>query len=230
MNKQKVAIVAGSGPGLGMSLCRKLIDSDYFVAGLTRSARRETELGNNYLSVACDLTQQASVNAAITEIENSFGLASVYIHNASDIIMKEFLDTSPGDFTALWEIACLGAIHGIQRVLPDMLENNSGTIVVTGATASIKAGAKFSAFGSAKFALRGLVQSLAREYGPQGIHFAHVIIDGVIWSKKAEEKYAMEKQHCLLPDSIAESYLQLVNQDRSAWTQELDLRPDVEVF
>jgi len=110
------------------------------------------------------------------------------------------------------------------------LQNNAGAIVVTGATASVKAGAKFSAFGSAKFALRGLVQSLAREYGPRGIHFAHIVIDGVIWSKKAEEQYAMEKQHCLLPDSIAENYIQLINQDRSAWTQELDLRPDVEVF
>ena len=230
MNKQKVAIVAGSGPGLGMSLCRKLTDSGYLVAGLTRTAKNEAALGDNYQSVACDLTKRASVNSAISEIENSFGIASVYIHNASNIIMKDFLDTTADDFTDLWETTCLAAVHGIQRVLPGMLENNSGTIVVTGATASIKAGAKFSAFGSAKFALRGLVQSLAREYGPQGIHFAHTIIDGVIWSKKAEEKYAMEKQNCLLPDSIAESYLHLINQDQSAWTQELDLRPNVEVF
>lgn len=230
MNKQKVAIVAGSGPGLGMSLCRQLIEDGYAVAGLTRSGSKNGGPDENFLPLACDLAQQESVDGAISEIENALGTASVYIHNASAFLMNDFLETSPDDFTALWQTTCLGAVHGIQRVLPNMLKNHSGSILVTGATASIKASAKFTAFGMTKFALRGLIQSLAREYGPQGIHFAHVIIDGVIWSERAKNQYAMQEQQCLNPDAIAKSYLHLINQDRSAWTQELDIRPDVEVF
>lgn len=228
--RNKVAIVAGVGPGLGMSLCKDLITADYSVAGLSRSSSTNQINIENYLPVACDLTNPASVDSAFTLIEKQQGKASVYIHNAAYLLNRDFLQTSPEDFKNLWEVSCLGAVQGIQRVLPNMLINKSGTILVTGATASVKAGAKFSAFSSAKFALRGLCQSLAREYGPQGIHFAHIIIDGAVWGEQARNKFGLDKEICLLPDDIAETYLQIIKQPRSAWTQELDLRPDCENF
>jgi NAD(P)-dependent dehydrogenase (short-subunit alcohol dehydrogenase family) len=125
---------------------------------------------------------------------------------------------------------CLGAVHGSQRVLPGMLRSGHGVLLFVGATASVKAGAGFSAFGAAKFALRGLAQSLARELGPRGIHVAHLVIDGVIWGERAAGAFGMTRAQCLEPDALAHTCLHLIEQDRCAWTHELDIRPDREPF
>ena len=111
-----------------------------------------------------------------------------------------------------------------------MLEQGNGSILFTGATASIRAGGNFAAFASAKFALRGLAQSLAREFDPQGIHVAHVIIDGLIWGQPAKHLHKAQEGDCLKPEAIAEVYLNIIEQDSSAWTHELDLRPHSESF
>ena len=226
----KVAIVAGVGAGLGIALCKRLLTEGYKVAGLSRSADTEVELGKNYLPLGCDITNAESVDNAVTQIENTFGYASVYIHNAAYLVHSPFLEADEEQFTSLWKVSCLGAMLGIQRVLPNMLAQHHGTILVSGATASIKAGVNFSAFASAKFALRGLTQSLAREFAPQGIHVAHVVLDGAIWGWQAEHKFKRDQQDCLQPEAIADNYLFLVNQHQSTWTQELDLRPFVESF
>jgi NAD(P)-dependent dehydrogenase (short-subunit alcohol dehydrogenase family) len=229
LNSGKTAIVAGVGDGLGVALCKRLLAEGYAVAGLSRTATPQPELGDNYLPLTCDLTTPAAVDNAVASVERRFGAASVYIHNAAFLLRKDFLQTSTEDFSDLWQVVCLGAVNGVQRVLPKMLAAESGTILLTGATASIKAGAGFAAFASAKFALRGLAQSLAREYAPQGIHVAHIIVDGAIWGKQAEN-FGRTERDCLSPEAIADTYLHLINQHRSAWTQELDLRPDVERF
>jgi len=229
-NTQKVAIVAGVGQGLGLALCRRLLEQGYAVGGLSRKAEPQPKLGDKYLAIECDITDKSSVDHAISTMENSFGTVSVYIHNAAYLIHKSFLETSERDFTSIWKVSCIGALFGIQRVLPNMLVNKKGTILVSGATASIKASAEFAAFASAKFALRGLTQSLAREFGSQGIHVAHIILDGAIWGWQAEHKFGREWDECLQPNAIADNYLHLINQHRSAWTQELDMRPDVESF
>lgn len=227
---RKAAIVAGVGEGLGVSLCRKLIIEGYNVVGLSRSAKPQPSLGKHYLAIACDVSDALSVDAAITKAEKNIGDISVYIHNAAYLMRTPFLEVSESDFTNIWRVSCLGAMQGIQQVLPNMVAAKKGTILVTGATASIKAGAEFSAFASAKFALRGLTQSLAREFGSQGIHIAHIIVDGAIWGWQAEHKLGRKQDDCLQADAIAEAYFYLINQHRSAWTQELDLRPDTEVF
>lgn len=224
-----VAIVAGSGDGLGLALCRRLLAAGYAVAGLSRTAAPRSELGADYLALACDLTDALAVHNAVSTVERQFGKPRVYIHNASYLLHGDFLQSTPEEFRSLWEVSCLGAVHGVQRVLPAMLAAGRGTIVFTGATASIKAGGNFAAFASAKFALRGLAQSLARDYGPRGVHVAHVVIDGVIWGQRAAS-FGLTEVQCLAPDDIASSYLHLIEQPRSAWTQELDLRPDVESF
>ncbi len=225
-----VAIVAGSGAGLGMALCRKLLAEGYYVAGLSRSAEAQPDLGNSYSAIACDITDPISVDKAISQIEKTFGNVTVYIHNAAYLVRSAFLETPVDTFEDIWKVSCLGAVHGIQRVLPNMLAMKSGTILVTGATASMKAGAGFAAFASAKFALRGLTQSLAREYAPQGIHVAHIILDGAVWGWQAEHKFGRDQHDCLQPNAIADNYLHLIRQHRSTWTHELDLRPDIERF
>lgn len=234
IENKKIAIIAGMGEGLGLSLAKKLLAESYYVVGLSRSAKSQTELGEHYLAIACDITDQKSHKNALVEIEKISGNVSVYIHNAAYLIQKPFLETSKDDFMKLWGVCCLSAMQGIQSILPTMLDRHDkkgkGTILVTGATASIKAGSQFSAFSSAKFALRGLTQSLAREFSPQGIHIAHIIIDGAVWGWQAEHKFARKQHDCLQAEAIAESYYHLIQQHRSAWTHELDLRPDIEVF
>ncbi len=229
------AIVAGIGPGLGNALCRQLAGAGYRVAGLARSAvageaLRDALGSERFLPLSCDLTDAAQVDAAVTQAEDRFGPASVYVHNAARLHMQPFLETDPREFEDLWRTACLGAVHGTQRVLPAMLGAGEGALLFIGATASVKAGAQFAAFASAKFALRGLAQSLARELGPQGIHVAHLVIDGVIWSERARDQFRMNRDQCLAPQAVAASCLHLLQQERSAWTHELDIRPDREGF
>ena len=124
-----------------------------------------------------------------------------------------------------------GAFYAAQQVLPAMIEAERGTILLTGATASLRGSARFSALAVGKFGLRALAQSMAREFGPQGIHVAHVIIDGQINTPSARERSPEREEHTMLsPDTIAETYWQLHIQDHTAWTLELDLRPAVEGF
>jgi NAD(P)-dependent dehydrogenase (short-subunit alcohol dehydrogenase family) len=232
---QYTAIVAGVGEGLGKALCRRIAEAGYRVCGLARGteASRDlaTELGpDRFLAVGCDVTDVAQVDAAIGKAEAQFGPVTVYVHNAAPFYMGAFPDTASSTFESLWRTMCLGAVHGTQRVLPGMLREKRGVLLFVGATASVKAGANFSAFGSAKFALRGLAQSLARELGPQGIHVAHLVIDGVIWGERARDKFGMKMGQCLDPDALARTCVHLIGQDRSAWTQELDIRPDVESY
>ena len=227
---KKTAVVAGVGAGLGSALCRKLLTEGYQVVGLSRSNNIDQNLGENYFPITCDLTDSTSVDHAISIVEKQIGDISVYIHNAAYLVHKPFLETTEEEFTDIWKLTCLGAVHGIKRVIPNMLSKKSGTILVSGATASIRAGSEFAAFSSAKFALRGLAQSLAREYGPHGIHVAHIILDGLIWGPQAEHKFGKEKNICMNPDAIADSYFHLIQQHHSSWTQELDLRPNIERF
>lgn len=231
-----VALVAGVGPGLGAALCRRLAQAGYAVAGLARGAafarqleREIGDAGGRMAAFACDVADAAAVERTFGDVERALGAVSVLVYNAGQFLMKPFADTAPSEFEAAWRVNCAGAFLCAQRALPAMLQRGAGAMVFTGATGGVKAGAHFAAFGSAKFALRGLAQSLARELGPRGIHVAHVVIDGIIWSERARQRGARQAQ-CLMPEAVAETYLQLIRQDRCAWTHELDIRPDVELF
>ena len=229
----RLQAVPGIGPGLGMALCRRLAHDGYRVAGLARSSEPASALAaelERFFPVACDLTDPGQVDQAVTEVEQRFGPVDVYVHNAARLHFQPFVETDSAEFESLWRTMCLSAVHGAQRVLPGMLERKNGVLLFIGATASVKVGANFAAFGSAKFALRGLAQSLARELGPKGIHVAHLVIDGVLWGERARDSFNMTQEQCLDPQAVAGTCLCLIEQDRSAWTQELDLRPDVENF
>ncbi len=232
-----VAIVSGIGPGLGASLCRLLCTSGIPAAGIARSAKFGKELeneltGKGYLfqSYVCDVRDEDAVHNTISDIRSDLGDVSTLIHNAGAVTIAPFLETTSEDFLNLWEINCLGAVNTTRAVLPGMLKRKRGNLLFTGATAALRGSANFSAFAASKFALRGFVQSLAREFGPKGIHATHVVIDGLIWGPVTKERFGVSKESCLHPDDIARQYLNLINQERSAWTQELDLRPYSEAF
>jgi len=145
--------------------------------------------------------------------------------------MSSFLKVTPEQFEYSWKANCFGGFLGAQQVLPAMLERGSGTILLTGATAALRGSARFVSLAVGKFGLRALAQSLAREFGPHGIHIIHVIVDGLIDMPTVRTMFPNRQTHTLLsPDAIAEVYWQLHQQEPTAWTLEMDLRPAVEKF
>jgi NAD(P)-dependent dehydrogenase (short-subunit alcohol dehydrogenase family) len=145
--------------------------------------------------------------------------------------MAGILELTPEQFESSWKVNCFGAFLAVQQVLPAMVERSRGTILLTGATAAVRGSAKFAALAVGKFGLRALAQSLAREFGSQGIHVAHIIIDGMINTPRVRAMASEREEHTLVsPEAIAQTYWQLYQQDATAWTLELDLRPAVEKF
>ena len=234
----RVAAVLGVGPGLGAAISRRFAREGFKVALLARSeestrpVREEIERsGGEALAVEADATDPSSVASAFEIVRDSLGDPEVFVYNAGAFRMGGILEVSPEDFDACLRANCAGAFYAAQSVLPAMLERGRGTVILTGATASLRGSAKFSALATGKFALRALAQSMAREFGPQGIHIAHTIIDGQINTPRVRGMSPGRDEGTMLsPDAIAESYWQLHRQDPTAWTLELDLRPAVESF
>jgi NAD(P)-dependent dehydrogenase (short-subunit alcohol dehydrogenase family) len=194
--------------------------------------REEIEgAGGTALPVSTDATDPASVAAAFDEVRSNLGAPEVFVYNAGAFQMGGILDLSPEKFDECFKANCAGAFYAAQQVLPAMVEAGRGTVLLTGATAALRGGARFSALAVGKFGLRALAQSMAREFGPQGVHVAHVVVDGQIDTPRVREMSPDREDHTMLsPDAIAETYWQLHSQDRTAWTLELDLRPAVESF
>lgn len=225
-----VAAITGFAPGLSRVLAHRLLAQGYTVAGLSRSGKTLEDPSDGFRAFACDVTDSKAVADTFAAIRGEMGDPTLLIHNAARLVIRDFLDIDPGEFEQSWRVACFGGMLCARAVLPGMLEAGRGTLVFTGATASIKGGARFSAFASSKFALRGLAQSLARQYGPRGVHVVHTVIDGVIWGERAEHTFAMERGACMEPEHIADTYMQLIGQQPTSWTHEVDLRPANESF
>jgi NAD(P)-dependent dehydrogenase (short-subunit alcohol dehydrogenase family) len=234
----KVAAVLGVGPGLGAAVARRFASEGFAVGLMARgeeslaAAREEVEgSGGTALAVAADATDAASVASAFDRVREELGEPEVFVYNAGAFQMGGILELSPERFDDCFRANCSGAFYGAQRVLPAMVERGHGTIILTGATAALRGSARFAALATGKFGLRALAQSMAREFGPRGIHVAHVIIDGQINTPSLRETQPdREESTTLSPESIAETYWQLHAQDPTTWTLELDLRPALESF
>jgi NAD(P)-dependent dehydrogenase (short-subunit alcohol dehydrogenase family) len=234
----KVAAVLGVGPGLGATVARRFAREGFAVGLMARgeeslaAAREKVEaLGGTALAVTADATDAASVASSFDRVREELGEPEVFVYNAGAFQMGGILELSPEQFDDCFRANCSGAFYGAQQVLPAMVERERGTIILTGATAALRGSARFAALATGKFGLRALAQSMAREFGPQGIHVAHVIIDGQINTPRLREAQPdREESTTLSPESIAETYWQLHAQGPSAWTLELDLRPAPESF
>ena len=235
---EKVAAVLGVGPGLGAAVARRFAVEGFAVALMARreesvaGVREEIENGDGTaLAVSTDATDPASVAAAFDRVRTELGDPGVFVYNAGAFQMGGILDLSPEKFDECFKANCAGAFYAAQQVLPAMVEDGRGTVLLTGATAALRGGARFSALAVGKFGLRALAQSMAREFGPQGIHVAHVVVDGQIDTPRVREMSPGREDHTMLsPDAIAETYWQLHSQHPTAWTLELDVRPSVERF
>ena len=222
-------LITGVAEGLGASIAQAFAKAGYDVVGLARSDRAAPHLarlvgdaGGRYAHLTCDLTQPAQVvNALLPHVDR----IAVLVHNAAALLIKPFAETGVAEFEQVWRTSCLGAFVACQAVLPRMAARQTGTIIFSGATAARRGGATFGAFASAKFALRGLAQSLAREFGAKGVHVVHVVLDGLIDEPQTDRRFGPADSGRMDPDAITQVYLELANQRPSAWTHELDLRP-----
>lgn len=232
---QRVAIVAGVGPGLGAAVVRKLASEDCGVGMLARSpefiGKLAVEVGRKALAIPTDVSNPNEVAAAFRTVRQQLGPVQILVANASGSIGEGLMDTAPQQFERSWRIGVCGAFLCSREAVLDMLERGTGAIIFTGATSSVRGRAGAVAFSSAKFAVRGLAQSLAVELWPKGIHVAHVIIDGVIDTAELRKRHKRTATEPLLkPEAIAEAYWNLIQQNRSAWSLEIDLRPYNETF
>lgn len=236
MASAKVAVVVGVGLGLGLALARRFAAGGFAVAVAGRDRQKldrliEDETGATLRPYACDASDGPSVASLFQSVASDLGDPSLVVYNASGMVRGSVLDLDPALVEKAWRVGCLGGLHVGQQAGRRMVAKGSGTILFTGATASLRGGANFAGFAIGKFGLRALSQSLARDLGPRGIHVAHVIVDGHIASERHRDYQASHGADSALdPAAIAEAYWQLHLQPRSAWTQELDLRPWVEKF
>ena len=224
-----ICVVVGVGPGNGAAFARKFASEGYAVALLARNQdylkELEVEIPGSK-GFAFDVMDAEAVSRVFGQIKAEMGPVEVLVYNAGSGQFGSVDDTTPDDFEGSWRVNALGCFVCAKQVIPDMREAKAGNLVIIGATASLRGGAYFAAFASAKAAQRSLAQSMARHLGPQGIHVAYVIIDGMIDLERTR-KMMPDKQDddFLQPDHIAESVFFLTRQPRSAWTFELDLRP-----
>jgi NAD(P)-dependent dehydrogenase (short-subunit alcohol dehydrogenase family) len=228
------AIIVGVGPGLGAALARRFAKGGLKVAVAARRADRlgplAAEIGGR--AYDCDAGDEAAIEALFARAASDLGPPAAVVYNAGAFQRGAVIETAAAEFERCWRILCFGGFLVGRAAARAMLPAGQGTILFTGATASLRGGANFVNLAVGKFGLRALAQSLARELGPQGLHVAHVIIDGQIEDETREGRGPGTRgsDALLHPDAIAETYWQLHAQPRSAWTQELDLRPWVEKF
>lgn len=226
---ERVCIVAGVGPGNGAALSRRFAGGGYRVAMLARDESRLRDLEAQIPGTkgyGCDVGDARAVRNAWERIRSDLGRANVLVHNAGSGSFSTFMDTRPEQLEAAFRTNALALLLLGQQAVPDMLHVGGGSIVVIGATASLRGGAGFAGFAPGKAGQRSLAQAMARGLGPQGIHVAYVVVDGVI-DIPATRAFFRDRpdEFFLRPDAIAETAYHLAHQDRSAWTFELDLRP-----
>jgi NAD(P)-dependent dehydrogenase (short-subunit alcohol dehydrogenase family) len=228
MNDQPLCVIVGAGPGNGQAFARAFAGAGFRVALLARDGPRVQALAQacGAAGFACDVREPAAVAAAFAQVRAALGDAEVLVYNAGAGKFGNVDAVTAGDLESAWRTNALGCFLAVKEVLPAMRRRGRGSIVIIGATASVKGGANFIAFASAKAALRSLAQSLARQLGPEGIHVSHVVIDGVIDLERTRAAMPDKADdYFLKPDDIAASVLHLARQPKSAWSFELDVRP-----
>jgi NAD(P)-dependent dehydrogenase (short-subunit alcohol dehydrogenase family) len=231
LTRFNTALIVGAGSGLSASLARVLAKENIKVALAARSTGDLDALAKETGAqvFACDAGERSQVDRLFAELDKNFGAPEIVIYNPSYRTRGPFVDLDPAEVEKSLAITAFGAFLVAQQAARRMLPKKRGVIVLTGASAGVKGYALSAPFAMGKFALRGLAQSMARELHPQGIHIAHVVIDGGIKSARRAEP-ADAPASLLDPDAIAATYLHLMHQPHSAWSWEIEVRPWVEKF
>lgn len=238
-SRKGVCLVIGAGDGLGSAVARAFAAEGLAVC-ITRRARNLERLealadeiraaGGEAHAFGCDARDETEVMSLFERIEAEIGPLEVVVFNIGANVRFPIVETTSRVFTKVWEMACFAGFLAGREAARVMAPRGRGTLIFTGATASLRGRDGFAAFAAAKAGLRALAQSLARELGPQGVHVAHVVVDGAvdgtfIRSIRGEVDDLLARDGILKPEEMAASYVHLHRQPRSAWTHELDLRP-----
>ena len=238
--KSGVALLVGAGDAIGAAVARRFAAGGYSVCVARRSAEKSQSLVQEIVSsggvahaVSTDVRNEEAVQALFAHVEADLGSVEVCLFNAGANVKSPLIDTSARLFFKAWELACYAGFLTGREAARYMVPRGRGTILFTGATASVRGGSGFAAFAAAKFGLRAVAQTMARELAPKNIHVAHLIVDGAIDSEAIHTRLSAPTgvMPDLAPDSliqtrsVAEAYWALHNQSRDGWTHELDLRP-----
>jgi NAD(P)-dependent dehydrogenase (short-subunit alcohol dehydrogenase family) len=238
MSETKVALVIGAGDATGGAIARRFAREGFFTCVTRRHGDKLAPLvnrieqdGGKARAFGSDARREEEVTALFETIERDIGPIEVVSFNIGGNVRFSIRDTTTRVYTKVWEMCALSGFLAGREAARVMVPRQRGTILFTGATASVRGGSGYSAFAGGKHALRALAQSMARELGPENIHVAHVVVDGAIDTdftrERAPDRYESRKaaDGILNPESIAENYWNLHRQPRDAWTHELDLRP-----
>lgn len=239
---RRAVLVVGAGDATGGAIARRFAREGFVACASRRNADKLEPLlrqiraeGGEAHGFGSDARDEAAVQQLFATIERDIAPIEVVVFNIGANVRFSVVDTTERVYRKVWEMAALAGFLVGREAARTMAPRGRGTILFTGATASLRGGAGFGAFAGAKHALRALAQSLAREMGPQGLHVAHVVVDGAIDTafirENFPERYALKDRDGILdPEAIAEAYWQLHRQPRSAWTHEMDLRPWMETW
>jgi len=232
MAERPVCAVLGIGPGNGQAFARRFGDDGYAVALLSRSTDLSEKIASELpeaKAFACDVSDPASIAEAFGAVREQLGDVDVLLFNVGSGVFGTIDEISAEQFELAWQINCRGLYLTAKEVIGPMRDKGEGKILITGATASLRGKPFTTAFASAKAAQRSLAQSLARQLGPEGIHVALVIVDGMVDLPRTREQMPdKDDEEFLQPDHIADAMAYLARQPRSAWSFELDVRPFVE--
>jgi short-subunit dehydrogenase len=224
-----LALVTGVGPGTGSAIARRLSAGGYDVAMLARNQERLATLQAevaNAKAYACDVTNEAQLDATLAAVRRDLGQPAVLVHNAVGGAWGSFQEIDPKVLNANFQVNTMALLHLARRLAPAMVEVGAGAIVVTGNTSALRGRPNFAGFAPTKAAQRILAEAIARELGPKGIHVAYLVIDAVIdlaWTRK---RYPEAPDHFFIkPADIADEIWHVINQNKSAWSFNVEIRP-----
>lgn len=226
---KRVCLVTGVGPGTGASMVRRFAEGGFEVAMLARDPERLAELDaeiDGASPFVCDVSDEAAIKETLAKVKKDLGAPEVLIHNAVRGTRGGLFDVEPRDFERNFQTNVMSLMHLARGTIPDMLEAGKGSIIVTGNTAARRGKPFFTVFAPTKAAQRIFAEALAREFGPQGIHVAFIVIDAVIdvpWTREAFK--GKPDDFYIKPSAIADEAWHLVHQDKSCWSFDVDIRP-----
>ncbi len=239
-DRKPVALVVGAGDAIGSAIARSFADEGYVICAGRRNGDKLQPLvdeitakGGEAHGFTLDARKEEAIEELFKRIEDDIGPLEVVVFNVGSNVNFPITETTSRVFYKVWEMACFGGFLTGREAAKYMSPREKGTILFTGATASMRGGIGYAAFASAKHGLKALAQSMARELGPKNIHVAHLVIDSAVDTPWIRERFGerfdkMPEDAVMNPNSIGKAYVSIHNQDRDAWTFEMDLRPYIE--